>query len=137
MLCSGYVNQLDLQIDTHHLHDHFEWDLGSTLTPEAFARTLCTDIGLSGEAIPLISHAIHEELLKHKKDAADASVIGPGAVGGAGTGRGAKRLRGVWRDWTEMSEYGPRLELLTAEELERRAGERERAIRYVTFSFLA
>ena len=48
--------------------DHIEWDLLSPLTPEAFARQLCADIGLTGEALPLIAHALHEEILKHKKD---------------------------------------------------------------------
>src|SRR5208283_862425 len=58
------------------LLDHIEWDLLSPLTPEAFAQKLCTEVGLSGEAVPLIAHAIHEELIKHKKDAVEWGVIG-------------------------------------------------------------
>lgn len=34
------------------------------------------ELGLTGEAVPLISHAIHEELIKHKKDAIEWGVIG-------------------------------------------------------------
>ena len=56
--------------------DHIEWDLLSPLTPEAFAIKLCADIGLTGEAAPLIAHAMHEEILKHKKDAIEWGVIG-------------------------------------------------------------
>jgi len=56
--------------------DHIEWDLLSPLTPEAFAIKLCTELGLVGEAIPLVAHAVHEELMKHKKDAIEWGVIG-------------------------------------------------------------
>ena len=56
--------------------DHIEWDLLSPLTPEMFAQQLCADLGLSGEALPLIAHAIHEEILRHKKDAIEWGIIG-------------------------------------------------------------
>lgn len=65
-----------MQIATYHLLDHIEWDLLSPLTPEQFSLTLCADLGLSGEAVPLIAHAIHEELVKHKRDAIEWGVIG-------------------------------------------------------------
>lgn len=159
--------------------DHIEWDLLSPLTPEAFAKTVCADIGLTGEAAPLIAHALHEEILKHKKDALEWGVIGgetqpvpaaaavkevaadasdrerqekrdksglhllkdktglglgPGSWGRAprdGLGRGPRALRSVWRDWADAEEYATRFEVLTAEEVERREIERERASRYV------
>lgn len=185
--------------------DHIEWDLLSPLTPEAFAKGLCADIGLSGEAIPLIAHALHEEILKHKKDAIEWGVIGGdipapsaqvvntrsvadaidevGSTGGTragtragsvaaaanpgysqvdkakersvtilaplkdktglgiglsnwgraprdGLGRGPRALKSVWRDWSEAEEFATRFEVLTAEEVERREIERERASRY-------
>jgi chromatin structure-remodeling complex subunit SFH1 len=68
--------QIDVQVDNHHLLDHIEWDLRSGLTPEEFTRQLCLDLGLAGEAEPLIAHAVHEELMKHKKDAIEWGVIG-------------------------------------------------------------
>ncbi|KAG8691890.1 Chromatin structure remodeling complex protein sfh1 [Ceratobasidium sp. 423] len=134
--CRVIVN-LDLQISTHHLHDHIEWDLSSSLTPEHFARVLCADTGLAGEAIPLVACALREALLKHTKDALEAGLIGPGAHDGRsdplGTATrrevGSETLRSILRDWQDAEEYFPRLELLSAEELERRAMERERAIR--------
>lgn len=166
--------------------DHIEWDLLSPLTPEAFAKALCADIGLTGEAAPLIAHALHEEILKHKKDALEWGVIGgdtaaalpaqsaaakeaaeaaldrerqagrdksgltllkdktglglgPGSWGRAprdGLGRGPRALRSVWRDWADAEEYATRFEVLTAEEVERREIERERASRYASLLLL-
>lgn len=156
------IVSIDVQIATYHLMDHIEWDLLSPLTPEDFARQLCSELGLAGEAIPLIAHAIHEELMKHKKDAVEWGVIGgdkepsatavlaAGAEDGRGSGgifvkdktglghswgrtprdgRGPKTLRSVWRDWADAEEYSTRFEVLTAEEVERREIEKERASR--------
>lgn len=46
-----------------------------------------------------------------------------------GLGRGPRALKSVWKDWNDSDEYAPRFELLTAEEVERREIERERASR--------
>ena len=151
--------QIDVQIANHHLSDHIEWDLLSPLTPEQFASTLCAELGLAGEAVPLIAHAVHEELIKHKRDAWEWGVLGieqqhaadedrPRDRSGASLlkdktglglawgrapkdGRGPKALRSVWRDWQEAEEFRTRFEVLTAEEVERREIERERASRCV------
>lgn len=145
--------------------DHIEWDLLSPLTPEEFSRTLAAELGLTGEAVPLIAHAVHEELLKHKKDAIEWGVIGgdrdageePAAAGekrdrsgfglvkdktGLGLGwgraprdgRGPKTLKSIWRDWADAEEFRTTFEELTAEEVERREIERERATRYMVLS---
>ncbi|KAF8722432.1 hypothetical protein AX14_009835 [Amanita brunnescens Koide BX004] len=156
------ILSIDVQIANYHLMDHIEWDLLSPLTPEAFATKLCMELGLSGEAVPLVAHAIHEELMKHKKDAIEWGVIGgdlgmgEDANAGAGgekpakagwgvvkdktglglnwgrapkDGRGPKTLKSVWRDWAEAEEFRTKFEELTAEEVERREVERERASR--------
>ncbi|KAF9075332.1 hypothetical protein BDP27DRAFT_1390221 [Rhodocollybia butyracea] len=143
---------IDVQIATYHLTDHIEWDLLSPLTPEAFANQLCKDLGLAGEAIPLIAHAVHEELCRHRKDAVEWGIISAvttgssigeeNAVGKDKTGLGfgnlgrpsrerdgryPKPLQSVWRDWAEAEEYATRWEELSPEEVERREIERERA----------
>jgi chromatin structure-remodeling complex subunit SFH1 len=157
-----YGPQIDVQVDNHHLLDHIEWDLRSGLTPEEFTHQLCLDLGLTGEAEPLISHAIHEELMRHKKDAIEWGVIGgfpteqaatteDGAKDKSGLGlmkdktglglgwgrtpkegRGPRILRSVWRDWAEAEEFKTRWEMLSQEEVERREVERERASRCVS-----
>jgi len=153
------ILSIDVQIATYHLLDHIEWDLLSPLTPEAFSQQLCAELGLSGEAIPLIAHAVHEELMKHKKDAiewgviagereAASTVVGPSTAGGGAMvmkdktglglggwgrtpkdGRGPKTLKSVWREWSEAEEFRTRFEVLSAEEVERREIEKERASR--------
>lgn len=151
--------QIDVQVDNHHLLDHIEWDLRSGLTPEEFTHQLCLDLGLAGEAQPLIAHAVHEELMKHRKDAIEWGVIGgfpteqtttaeDGTKDKSGLGllkdktglglgwgrtpkegRGPRILRSVWRDWAEAEEFKTRWEMLSQEEVERREIERERASR--------
>jgi chromatin structure-remodeling complex subunit SFH1 len=141
--------------------DHIEWDLRSGLTPEEFTHQLCLDLGLAGEAEPLIAHAIHEELMRHRKDAIEWGVIGGFPTEQAATtedgtkdksglglmkdktglglgwgrtpreGRGPRILRSVWRDWAEAEEFKTRWEMLSQEEVERREVERERASRCV------
>lgn len=132
--------------------------------------TLCADLGLSGEAVPLVAHAVHEELIKHKRDAIEWGVLGGDTHSGGGPaeeqqpdkprdrsglsllkdktglglswgrapkdGRGPKPLRSVWRDWAEAEEFRTRFEVLTAEEVDRREIERERATRYVRCLFV-
>ncbi|CAG8710575.1 3803_t:CDS:2, partial [Acaulospora colombiana] len=137
------VLQIDVQIGTKHLLDHIEWDLRSSLTPEEFTKLFCADVGLTSEAMPMVAHAIHEEMLKHKKDVIEWGVLEGGGewkshAAGLGNawgrkGKGPKRMKGIWRDWAEIvsGDYAPRIEELTAEELERRELERERAARCV------
>ncbi|KAF9512885.1 hypothetical protein BS47DRAFT_1372665 [Hydnum rufescens UP504] len=128
---------LDVQISTFHLLDHIEWDLAPAttsssapqITPESFAQILCADMGLGGEAPALVAHAIHEEILKHKKDAIEWGVLAEGLGRHTVRSRGPRPLRGVWRDWNDTGEFGPRLEVMSAEEMERREIERERIAR--------
>ena len=137
------VLQIDVQIGTKHMLDHIEWDLRAPLTPEEFTSQFCAEVGLSSEAVPMIAHAIHEELLKHKRDVIEWGVLEGGGewkshAAGLGNawgrkGKGPKRMKGIWRDWADIvsGDYAPRIEELTAEELEKKELERERAARCV------
>jgi hypothetical protein len=138
-----HTRQLEVQIYTHILRDRIEWDLSSSLQPSQFATQYCRDLGLTGEAIPLITVAIHEELLKHKKDALELELFAathpeaqakwekaPGGAPRVNRREGARALVGVWRDWWEREEYGPVL-VESMEEMERREMERTREARWV------
>lgn len=148
--CADPTSQLEVQIYRHILRDRIEWDLSSSLPPSDFASSYVRDLGLSGEATPLIAHAITEELLKHKKDALDwrlfrkthpseqakwehpTGAARPKVFVKNGSAKdGAEGLRGVWRDWWEREEYGPVLVELGYDELERREAERFREARRV------
>ncbi|ORY24684.1 hypothetical protein BCR39DRAFT_546165 [Naematelia encephala] len=139
--CRIIVN-LDVQIYTHILRDRIEWDLSSPLPPSLFAKHYCTELGLTGEAIPLVAHAITDELLKHRRDALELELFarshpteqakwdkGSSGIPRVNDRRGAKRLVGVWRDWWERDEFGPILVELSMEEMERREMERTREAR--------
>jgi chromatin structure-remodeling complex subunit SFH1 len=110
------------------LTDRIEWDLSSQLTPELFANQLVAELGLGGEAAPLIAHAIHEELIRHKKDCLERGLVG---LAGKESNRGAKKMEGIWRDLHEAGDFGPKVEELTPEDIDRVEIDRERHSRRV------
>ena len=124
--------QLDVQIGTLHLVDRVEWDLSSPLSPELFATLLVRDLALSSNAAPLIAHAIHEELFKHKKNCLEMGRVGESADLYYRR-RGARVLEGVWREWSDAVTFGPRCEVMSLDEMDRVEADRERAIRCVAF----
>lgn len=138
---SARLPQLDVQIGTLHLVDRIEWDLSSPLTPELFASILVSDLALSSSAAPLIAHALHAELHRHKKNCLEMGLIidddpthrapHSGAVDHHKRERGTRALLGVWRDWAEVPAFGPRLEVLSLDEMDKVEADRERAIRSV------
>ncbi|CAO1619724.1 unnamed protein product [Parajaminaea phylloscopi] len=76
------VVNYDVQILHHSLRDRLEWDLSSPLTPEAFAAQTCKDLGLSGEALPIVSSALRESLLNHKRAVGELGLVGLGEMWG-------------------------------------------------------
>jgi chromatin structure-remodeling complex subunit SFH1 len=121
------IVNLDVQIGTMHLVDRIEWDLTcSSITPEQFAKQLCADLGLGGEAVMIVSHAVHEEIFRLKREVIEVGLVGKNlvdlgkvqAIASGIPGRsviGPKRLDSVWRDWNEAKMYGPQVEILTPE----------------------
>lgn len=122
-------SQLDVQIGTLHLTDRIEWDLSSSLTPELFASVLVRDLSLSSSAAPLIAHALHEELMRVKKNCLEMGLLF--ADEQTLKRRGARPLEGAWREWNETLGFGPRVEVLSLDEMDRVEAERERAQRWV------
>ncbi|KAI7871451.1 hypothetical protein BDF14DRAFT_1718984, partial [Spinellus fusiger] len=56
-----------------NLRDRFEWDLDNMASnaPEVFSRQLASELGVGGEYISIIAHAIREQLYRHKKQLVD------------------------------------------------------------------
>ncbi|MCJ1308127.1 Chromatin structure remodeling complex protein sfh1 [Agyrium rufum] len=113
--------------------DRFEWSL---LHPpgmaELFARQTCADMGLAGEWVPAMAHAIYEAVLRLKKEACESG----GLVGSIGYGVEHDNLslegqEAGWRFDHEglADEWEPKIETLSKEEIEKREGDRERQIR--------
>ncbi|GAA5975417.1 hypothetical protein JCM11641_004257 [Rhodosporidiobolus odoratus] len=121
------IVNLDVQLGTLRLTDRLEWDLSSSLTPELFAATLVKDLSLDTNSAPIISTAIHDELLRLKRSCVEVGLVG--VEEHIMRRRGPKPLEGVWREWGEALTFGPRIERLSLDELDKFEQERERGIR--------
>ncbi|KAH9865845.1 hypothetical protein J1614_009432 [Plenodomus biglobosus] len=110
--------------------DKFEWSL---LHPpgfaEMFAKTTCADIGLSGEWVAAMTHAIYEAVLRLKKEACEnGGLVGDGEIDNDAV---EPAIGAGWRYDQEhlCDEWEPKVEILSPEEIEKREGDRERQIR--------
>ncbi|KOS16600.1 Chromatin structure-remodeling complex subunit sfh1 [Escovopsis weberi] len=128
------IINLSLNLSSMLYTDKFEWSLlHPPGTAEAFAKVTCNDLGLTGEWIPAMTHAIYEAVLRLKKEACEAG----GLVGGWGGGQqelpndAAHGQEAGWRyDPDHLGDdWEPKVEFLSKEEIEKREGDRERQIR--------
>ena len=130
------IINLSISLSSRLYSDKFEWSL---LHPpglaEIFAKQTCADLGLGGEWVLAITHAIYEAVLKLKKEHCEGgmAMIGGGAWGQGHVDNQAIRLEegAGWRyDEDDFgAEWEPKLEMLSKEEIERREGDRERQLR--------
>lgn len=109
--------------------DKFEWSL---LHPpgaaEIFARQTCADMGLGGEWVLAITHAIYEAVLRLKKEACEGQMILAGEI----DNQAIRMEEGAgWRyDIDDFgAEWEPKFEELSKEEIEKKEGDRERQLR--------
>lgn len=114
--------------------DKFEWSLlHPPGTAEAFAKITCTDLGLTGEWIPAMTHAIYEAVLRLKKEACEAGglVAGWGGLQQELPNDAALGQDAGWRyDPDQLADdWEPKVEFLSKEEIEKREGDRERQVR--------
>lgn len=111
--------------------DKFEWSL---LHPpgiaERFAKQTCADLGLSGEWVPAMAHAIYEAVLRLKKEACENGGLVGGGFGEIDNAAAHGREAGWRYDPDHLGdEWEPKIEMISKEEIERRDGDRERQIR--------
>lgn len=127
--------------------DKFEWSLQHPPgLAEVFAKQTCADLGLSGEWVPAISHAIYEAVLKLKKEVCEnggslLGIVGSGVNAWGEIENEAAEYHGDatlalgagagWRfdDVNLGDEWEPKVEVLSKEEIEKREGDRERQMR--------
>lgn len=126
---------LSIYLSSKLYQDKFEWSL---LHPpgaaEAFAKQTCADMGLNGEWVLAITHAIYEAVLRLKKEACEGGImLGGGMFGSGEIDNQAVRIEegAGWRydDADFGAEWEPKLEALSKEEIEKREGDRERQLR--------
>jgi chromatin structure-remodeling complex subunit SFH1 len=127
---------LTISLSSRLYTDKFEWSL---LHPpgfaEAFASQTCADLGLNGEWVLAITHAIYEAVLKLKKETFEPATLTTG--GGVWTQDGidnqaVRDEEGAgWRYDAEDfgGEWEPKVEVLSKDEIEKREFARERQLR--------
>ncbi|KAF2463372.1 SNF5-domain-containing protein [Lindgomyces ingoldianus] len=121
---------LNINLMNRLYSDKFEWSL---LHPpgfaETFAKVTCADLGLAGEWVSAMTHAIYEAVLRLKKEACEnGGLVGDGEI----ENDAADPVKGAgWRYDQEhlCDEWEPKVEILSKEEIEKREGDRERQIR--------
>ncbi|KAJ1679467.1 Chromatin structure remodeling complex protein sfh1 [Spiromyces aspiralis] len=146
---------IEVQVGQFLLRDRIEWDLGmfpiepqcvsdSPLrevgSPETFAKTLCQDLGVGGEIAPLIAHSIREQAYRLQRERLEI-------LEEYNSGRRAMMtsappeqepmpgwlrqpaMTTAFRPIDEVGLWGPSIEILSQEELERRSITQERALR--------
>ncbi|ORY62409.1 uncharacterized protein BCR38DRAFT_345821 [Pseudomassariella vexata] len=125
---------ININLASYLYTDKFEWSLlHPPGTAESFAKITCSDLGLAGEWVPALTHAIYEAVLRLKKEACESGglVAGWGAMGAELPNDAAHGADAGWRYDPEhlADEWEPKTELLSKEEMEKREGDRERQIR--------
>ncbi|KAI2627193.1 hypothetical protein GGS21DRAFT_258242 [Xylaria nigripes] len=125
---------LNLNLASEVYTDKFEWSLlHPPGTAEAFAKVTCADLGLSGEWVPALTHAIYEAVLRLKKEACESGglVAGWGAMGSELPNDAAHGATAGWRyDPEQLADsWEPKIETLSKEDIEKREVDRERQIR--------
>lgn len=135
------IINLNINLSSQVYTDKFEWSLlHPPGTAEAFAKQTCADLGLHGEWIPAMTHAIYEAVLRLKKEACESGGLvsgwGLGGVTGASDypNEAAASAGGEGAGWRYDpehlgDEWEPKLETLSKEEIEKREGDRERQLR--------
>jgi chromatin structure-remodeling complex subunit SFH1 len=121
---------LNINLMNRLYSDKFEWSL---LHPpgfaEMFAKVTCADLGLAGEWVPAMTHAIYEAVLRLKKEACEnGGLVGDGELDNDSVD---PAIGAGWRYDQEhlCDEWEPKIEILSKEEIEKREGDRERQIR--------
>lgn len=127
------IIDLSVSLSKKLYQDKFEWDLNQTqITPEKFAHIVVSDIGLALEFKPAIAHALHEVIVRVKKEILDGSYNNE--VHNMHLLRGIIFESGI-RISTEASilngndQWEPIVEILTPAEIEKRENERIRNMR--------
>ncbi|KAM7443546.1 SWI SNF [Porites harrisoni] len=111
------IIKLNIHVGNISLMDQFEWDLSEPQnTPEQFALSLCSDLGLGGEFATAIAYSIRGQLSWHSKTYAFSEAPLP-------------TIESPIRSGTDVDNWGPYLETLTDAEMEKKLRDQDRNTR--------
>ncbi|KAJ2726321.1 Chromatin structure remodeling complex protein sfh1 [Coemansia sp. Benny D115] len=113
---------IEVQVGPHVLRDRIEWDILEPLgsRPEEYARCLCRELGLGGEYPPLVAHRVREEVARLHRELSEA--------GDAQWLRQAP-VDSIFRPINLADAWGPSIEIMSAEDLDRMWVLKERTYR--------
>ncbi|ODQ49737.1 SNF5-domain-containing protein [Saitoella complicata NRRL Y-17804] len=119
------IVDISLHLSRHLFTDKFEWDLTGDGDVYGWTKRICEDLGVTGEWVGAICHAVHEQLLQLKKTACEGGLpaeVDNDAPYGAEAGVRVDQdgLGALW---------APKVEVLSREEVEKRDGDRDRVVR--------
>lgn len=68
LMMLDYISQLNIHVGNISLVDQFEWDMSEREnSPESFALTLCSELGLGGEFVTTVAYSIRGQLSWHQR----------------------------------------------------------------------
>ena len=109
--------KLNIHVGNISLVDQFEWDMSESLnSPEQFAMTMCSEIGLGGEFATAIAYSIRGQLSWHARTYAFSEDPLP-------------VVDVVLRNRHDLDQWGPVMETLTDAEMEKKIRDQDRNTR--------
>jgi hypothetical protein len=128
--------KLDIRIGDLVLSDQFEWDINNqSNSPEEFAKSLCSDLGLGSEFLLPIAHSIKEQVLEYQKTAANEKRTYYNLLYRNNINQTAKKVidvENILRDvFTENTEWQPCIKKISTDDIKKFEKKEERKLRYV------
>lgn len=109
--------KLNIHVGNQSLVDQFEWDMSDeNNSPENFARSLCSDLGLGGEFVAAVAYSIRGQLSWNQRTYAYSESPLP-------------TIDCPYRNPSDAEHWGPFLETLTNAEIEKKMRDQDRNTR--------
>ncbi|KAF3940308.1 hypothetical protein ABW19_dt0200681 [Dactylella cylindrospora] len=128
---NNYTTVIKISHDLRDVHfkDQFEWNLfGNAVTADNFARTMCAELGLHGEHVPVMVVAVHAGILQAKKELIEAMALNT-TPNETHTEHHPTNRHFRYNAENLGADWGPNVEKLSKEEMERKENDRERSSR--------
>jgi len=110
--------KLDLRVHDLKIKDQFEWDITNKRNnPEAFARSMCGDLGLSAEFSVAIAHNIREQLVEQSFDYRNNNYINSLIINNCNDSRIPFEV--IRHRLEDIQQWGPQIIKLSKQEMER------------------